>query len=121
MKFTTGRPNPRFAKPLPVIVNVAGGLARSIVLGVMPLTPGMLVKVAVAPRTALMVTLQVPVPAQPPLQPVKADPAAGVAVRVTTVPFANDAEHAAPHEMPAGALVTLPVPAPAALTVSVKF
>ncbi|PYN84285.1 MAG: hypothetical protein DMD87_28105 [Candidatus Rokuibacteriota bacterium] len=40
MKFTTGRPNPRFAKPLPVIVKVAGGLTRSIVLGLMPLTPG---------------------------------------------------------------------------------
>ena len=39
MKFTTGRPKPRFAKPLPVIVKLAGGAARSIVLGVMPLTP----------------------------------------------------------------------------------
>src|SRR5437899_2499335 len=40
MKFTTGRPKPRFAKPLPVIVKLAGGVARSIELGVMPLTPG---------------------------------------------------------------------------------
>ena len=39
MKFTTGRPKPRFAKPLPVMVKVAGGLARSIVLGAMALTP----------------------------------------------------------------------------------
>ena len=40
MKFTIGNPNPRFAKPPPVIVKLAGGLARSTVLGVMPLTPG---------------------------------------------------------------------------------
>ena len=39
-KFTTGRPKPRFAKPLPVIVKLAGGVARSIGFGVMPLTPG---------------------------------------------------------------------------------
>src|SRR3989442_929647 len=39
MKFTIGRPKPRFAKPLPVIVKLAGGGARSIELGVMPLTP----------------------------------------------------------------------------------
>ncbi|PYN84297.1 MAG: hypothetical protein DMD87_28100 [Candidatus Rokuibacteriota bacterium] len=79
-------------------------------------------KVAVTAVAAFSVTAQVPVPEQPPpLHPVNVEPAAGVAVRVTTVPFANDAEHAAPHEMPAGALVTLPVPAPAALTVSVKF
>src|SRR2546428_8469308 len=39
MKFTIGRPKPRFAKPLPVIVKLAGGVARSIELGVMPLTP----------------------------------------------------------------------------------
>ena len=45
------------------------------------------VKVAVTDWSALIVTMQVPVPEQPPpLQPVNAEPAAGVAVRVTTVP-----------------------------------
>src|SRR5262249_9769760 len=39
-KLTTGRPKPRFAKPYPVIVKLAGGVARSIGFGVMPLTPG---------------------------------------------------------------------------------
>jgi hypothetical protein len=51
---------------------------------------------------------------------VNVEPAAGVAVRVTDVPLPNAAEHVAPHEIPAGALVTVPVPAPALLTVSVK-
>ena len=79
-------------------------------------------KVAVTVVAAFSVTAQAPVPEHPPpLHPVNVDPAAGVAVSETAVPFANDAEHAAPHEMPAGALVTVPVPAPAALTVSVKF
>src|SRR5256712_114831 len=40
MKFTTGRPKPRFAKPLPVMVKLAGGVATSIELGGRPLTPG---------------------------------------------------------------------------------
>jgi hypothetical protein len=78
-------------------------------------------KVAVAEVAALMVTVQVPVPVQPPpLQPVKVEPAAGVAVSVTAVPLGNEPEHVVPHEIPAGELVTVPVPAPALLTVSVK-
>src|SRR5437870_10123002 len=78
-------------------------------------------KVAVTVVAALSVTVQVPVPEQlPPLQLVKVEPAAGAAVRVTEVPVANAVEHVAPHEMPAGLLVTVPVPAPVLLTVSVK-
>ena len=69
---------------------------------------------------ALSVTVQVPVPEQPPpLQPVKVEPAAGVAVKVAAVPLANAAEHVAPHEIPAGLLVTVPVPVPLGLTDSV--
>jgi hypothetical protein len=41
--------------------------------------------VAVALRTAVMLTVQVPVPVQPPLHPVKVEPVAGVAVKVTEV------------------------------------
>jgi hypothetical protein len=60
------------------------------------------------------------VPEQPaPLQPVKAEPAAGVAVNVTTVPALNDAEHVAPQVIPAGELVTDPEPEPVFVTVSV--
>src|SRR2546425_13158474 len=39
-QYATGSPNPRFAKPLPVMVKLAGGTARSIEVGVMALTPG---------------------------------------------------------------------------------
>jgi hypothetical protein len=78
-------------------------------------------KVAVTAWAALMVTAQVPVPVQPPpLQPVNVEPAAGVAVRVTAVPLAKAAEQVAPQEMPAGALETVPVPAPAVVIASVK-
>ena len=57
--------------------------------------------------------LQVPVPEQAPLQPLKIEPDAGVAARLTLVPEANVAEHVAPQLMPAGALVTDPLPVPA--------
>ena len=78
------------------------------------------VNVAVTDRSALIVTMQVPVPEQPPpLQPVKVEPAAGVAVRVTTVPSVKDAAQVAPQLIPAGELVTDPQPCPAFVTVSV--
>lgn len=45
------------------------------------------VNVAVTKTVAFIVTTQVPIPEQPPPdQPVKFDPGAGVAVKVTTVP-----------------------------------
>ena len=70
---------------------------------------------------ALMVTVHVPVPAQPPpLQPVNVEPAAGVAVRVTAVPLARVAEHVVPHAIPVGELDTVPAPAPDFVSVSVK-
>src|SRR5262249_32366551 len=39
-EFTTGRPKPIFAKPLPVVVKLVGGVARSTVLGVTVVPPG---------------------------------------------------------------------------------
>ena len=78
-------------------------------------------KVAVTVVAALSVTVQVPVPEQPPpLQPLKTEPAAGAAVKVMAVPLAYVAAQVAPQEIPAGLLVTVPVPAPLGLTVSVK-
>jgi len=65
-------------------------------------------KVAVTDCAAFIVTEHVPVPVQAPLQPVKAEPAAAVAVSVT-VPL-NDAEQVVPQLIPAGLLVTVPEP-----------
>ncbi|PYM40895.1 MAG: hypothetical protein DME12_13810 [Candidatus Rokuibacteriota bacterium] len=73
-------------------------------------------RTAVAPAT---VTVQGPVPEQPPsLQPVKMLPARGVAVSVTTAPAPKVREHTFPQAIPAGADTTVPVPAPVRLTVS---
>src|SRR5213594_2300220 len=78
-------------------------------------------KVAVTVVAAESVTTHVPVPLQPPpLQPLKVEPMAGMAVSITTVPLAKLAEQVAPQVMPAGALVTVPLPVPAGVTVSVK-
>ena len=77
--------------------------------------------VAVTDVAALTVTVQVPVPLQPPpLQPENVEPAVGVAVSVTDVPLANAAEQLAPQLMPVGALVTAPLPVPALVIASVK-
>ena len=79
------------------------------------------VNVAVTALAALTVTTQVPVPAQPPpLQPVKVEPVAGVAVRVTAVPLVKPCEQVVPQAMPVGALLTVPVPVPDLVTLSVK-
>src|SRR5207247_4051350 len=79
------------------------------------------VKVAVTVVAAESVTVQAPVPEQPlPLQPPKVEPAAGAAVSVTAVPLAKLAEQVAPQVMPAGELVTVPLPVPAGVTVRVK-
>jgi len=78
-------------------------------------------KEAVTEVAAVIVTVQVPVPEQPPpFQPVNVEPAPGAAVSVTIVPVVNEAEHVAPQEIPAGLLVTVPLPAPAMDTVSVE-
>jgi len=67
------------------------------------------VKVAVTVIAAFIVTVHGPVPAQPPLQPVKVDPLAGLAVRVTAVPLLYGAEQAVPQLMPGGFEVTVPL------------
>lgn len=77
-------------------------------------------KVAVTDVLAFMVTVQLPVPLQPPpLQPAKTDPLDGVVVRVTEVPLLNDAEQVLPQMIPSGVLVTVPLPVPALVTVRV--
>ena len=75
--------------------------------------------VAVTLVAALNVTTQAPVPEQPPpLHPVNVEPVAGVAVKVTLLPLGKVVEHAAPQLMPAGELVTVPLPVPEAPTLS---
>ena len=81
---------------------------------------GSSVNVALAVCAALMVTAHVLAPLQAPLQPVKLEPAAGVAVSVTTVSSKKLAAHVAPQLMPAGLLVIAPLPVPARLTDNVR-
>jgi hypothetical protein len=66
-----------------------------------------------------MLTVQVPVPEQAPLQPLKALPGSAVAVSVTLVPLGKDALQRVPQLMLQW--VTVPVPGPALLTLSVYF
>ncbi|HUF31421.1 MAG TPA: hypothetical protein VMM77_12285 [Gemmatimonadaceae bacterium] len=78
------------------------------------------VNVAVTLRAWFIKTWHVPVPAHAPIQPVNSEPLAGCAVNVTTVPLLNDALHAEPHVIPAGVDVTVPLPLPSLVTVSVN-
>jgi hypothetical protein len=68
--------------------------------------------VAVTLRAAVMLTVQVPVPVQAPLQPEKVEPVAAAAVRVTEVPELNEELQVDPQFTPAGDEVTVPVPVP---------
>ena len=78
-------------------------------------------KVAVTDCAALMVTLQMPVPVQAPLQPAKLAPAAAVAVNVTTVPLLKFALQPPGQLMPAGLLLTVPPAVPVRVTVRGKL
>lgn len=61
-----------------------------------------------------MVTLQVvDKPVQAPDQPANSDPGLADALSVTGVPDVNSQAQVAPHQMPAGLLVTGPLPVPA--------
>jgi hypothetical protein len=107
---------PNTALP-PAVVFTVEGLpgATVIVTGELPL----LLNVAVTASAALIVTEQPPVPVQPaPLHPANVDPSAATAVSATTASLAKFAEHAVGQLIPAGLLVTVPVPVPASDTVS---
>ena len=75
-------------------------------------------KVATTERLTSVVSEHWTVPVQAPDQPAKVEPAAGVAVRVTGVPLLKLDEQTAPQLIPAGLLVTVPLPVPALVTVS---
>jgi hypothetical protein len=106
---------------LPGEVTTVEGLPGATVI----ITGELLLNVAATVTAALTVTVHVPVPGHPatPLQPAKVDPFAGVAVSVTTWPLAKLAEHVAAggQTIPAGLLVTVPVPVPASFTAKVKL
>jgi hypothetical protein len=76
--------------------------------------------VAVTLSAALIVTTQLPVPVQAPLQPAKVLPLFGVSVSVTCDPLAKFDMHVLGHNIPAGLLDTVPLPVPALVTVSGK-
>lgn len=63
-------------------------------------------------RADVMETVHVPVPVHAPDHPLNVDEMSGTAVKVTVVPWEYDALQPAPHEIPAGLLLTVPVPVP---------
>lgn len=82
--------------------------------------PPLELNVAVTALAALMVTEQVPVPEQAPVHPVNVEPVPAAAVKVTTVPLLKLALQVPGQLMPAGLLLTVPLPVPASVTVSAK-
>ena len=79
-----------------------------------------MLKLAVTDAFAFIATLQLPVPLQEPLHPAKVEPAAAVAASETDAPCVKFAEHVEPQLMPEGLLVTVPLPVPDLLTLSVR-
>jgi hypothetical protein len=73
-------------------------------------------KVAVTDSAAVIVTLQVDTPVHAPDQPLKVLLAVGTSFSVTRAFCAKLAEHVAGQLIPAGLLVTVPVPDPAMVT-----
>ena len=67
----------------------------------------------------VMGTVQVPMPLHPePVHPEKVELASGTAVRLTSLPCLKSAAHVVPQSIPAGELVTVPVPVPDLVTLS---
>src|SRR5664280_2016884 len=78
---------------------------------------GIRLNVAVTVVSAFAVSAHEPEPEQPPPdQPAKREPDAGAAVRVTPVPELKAWTQVLPQLIPAGELVTVPLPAPDLLT-----
>jgi hypothetical protein len=75
-------------------------------------------KVAVTDSAAVTVTLHVAAPVHAPDQPVKVLLAVGTSLSVTWVFCAKLAKHVVGQLIPAGVLVTVPVPFPASVTVT---
>jgi hypothetical protein len=68
-------------------------------------------------QVVLAVIVTEPLEQPVPDQPANVEPEAGVAVKVTAAPLLKLAEQVLPQLMPAGELVTVPLPVPAFATV----
>lgn len=87
--------------------------------GLAVIAPEARLNVAVTPLATSIVTLQAADPEHAPLQPAKTDPLAGMALRLTDNPTEKLPAHELPQSMPAGDDVTVPLPEPDLLIVSV--
>ena len=97
-------------------------IARLAARSVLPFTLGTThraLNVAVTERAALSVSVQLPVPEQAPDQPANLEREAAAAVSVIEVPCGRVCAQVEPQLIPAGLEVTVPVPLPAFVSVSV--
>jgi len=79
------------------------------------------IRLKVAVQLTLLLTVKLPLEqAASPDQPAKREPLAATGVRVTAVPLTKLLEQPVPQLIPAGELVTVPLPVPPRLTVTVK-
>ena len=101
-----------------IAVGVAVGIAVGVAVGSgVAANP----KVAVTVCSADIVTVQVPVPEQPPpLQPLKVLPTAGVAVSITLLFEVKFFAQTVPQSIPVGLLITVPTPLPVLITLKEK-
>jgi hypothetical protein len=93
-----------------VVVGGGGGGATT--------TEGSRLNVALTVTGAFPVTVQTAVPEHAPLQPSNLEPEAAVAVSVTSVPGEYVVVQLLPQLIPTGALLTVPVPVPARVMVT---
>ena len=99
------------AVPVPEYNPVIEGMAEGLRLNV-----AVTVVLPVGEREQGAVPLQ-----PPPLQPEKVDPAVGVAVSVREAPCTKLAEQVGPQLIPEGELMTVPVPEPVLVTVTISL
>jgi hypothetical protein len=102
--------------PLGALVTVPVPVPESVTVSVLDVIE--VLNVALTVLLALNVTVHAPIPLHAPDQPTKAEPAAAVGVRVTTVPVLKTALQVDPQLMPLGLLATVPLPLPDATTAS---
>jgi hypothetical protein len=97
-------------------------IARFAARSLLPFTLGttqMTLNVAMTERLALMVRVQLPLPEQSPDQPANLERAEATAVSVTAVPCLKAWAQVEPQLIPAGLELTVPVPLPPFVSVSV--